>query len=236
MITVDVRGLDGISEMLKRGGKQTRFAAAVALTKTAKHVSTGLSQALSRALPGASPYTQRSSYSTSATKAGLTAKIGIKDKKPARGTAPATLLKEHFTGGRRGNKPMEKALMSLGMLPAGWRVVPGHGMPLDSHGNPRAKVVGEIIGALKSRMQIHKGRGKQVALVGYFAIGKDVTSPLAPGIYWRNGRAIKPMLLFIPTAGYRQVIDLPRLTQRIVGQRFALEFAAAYAAALSTAR
>ena len=236
MIKIDVRGIDGVKRLLDQGGKQARFAAAVALTRTAKRVQTTLQRAISTALPGASPYTARATFATSANKSTLTALVGIKDQKPARGTAPAVLLKEHFTGGVRGNKPMEKALTALGVLPTGWRVVPGAGMPLDRYGNPRAKIIGEIIGALKSRMQIVKGRGKNAALVGYFVIVPGARSHLAPGVYWRKGRAVRPMLLYIKSAGYRRLIDLPTLAARVVNAEFSAQFATAYAQAMSSAR
>ena len=236
MIKVDVRGLDGVRRLLEQGGKQARFAAAVALTRTAKQVSAGLTRELASALPGASPYTLRSAFSTSANKSTLSATVGIKDKKPARGTAPAVLLKEHFTGGSRGNKPMEKALMSLRMLPTGWRVVPGAGMPLDRNGNPRARNVGEVLGVLRRGMQIYKGRGKSLVLVGYFAILPGIKSHLRPGIYWRKGAAIKPVFLYIEAATYRKTIDLPRIAERTVRQSFAGEFANAFEQAMRTAR
>lgn len=215
---------------------QIPFATALALTRTAKSVDMALRSDLAARLQSASPYTLRSTYSTSATKQNLTAIIGIKDKKPSAGTAPAMLLKEHFTGGARGNKPMEAALIALGVLPKGWRVVPGAGMPVDAYGNPKRAAVKELLGALRSKAQIYKGRGKRVALIGYFAIVPGVQSHLPPGIYWRNGRAIRPMLLFIKRAAYHRIFDLPKLAQKVVDREFITAFGNALDTALATAR
>lgn len=236
MITIQVDTRSATRWLNDVQRKQVPFATAVAITRTAKLIEKELQRELATRLDNPSPYTRRSTFSTSANKRTLISIIGIKDKKPAGGTAPAVLLKEHFGGGVRGNKPMEKVIMAIGGLPSGWRVVPGAGMPLDAYGNPRRKVVGEMLGALRSRMQIYKGRGKGASLVGYFIIQTSASSHLEPGIYWRKGRAIRPMFLFIQSAGYRSRFDLPKLGQAIVDKSFDDEFAKAMAQAASTAR
>lgn len=215
--------------------KQIPFATALALTRTGKLVEKSLQAEMAGKLD-ASPYTKRSTFSTSANKYNLEAIVGLKDKKPAGGTPPAVLLKEHFGGGMRGNKPMEKAIASLGAMPAGWRVVPGAGMPLDAYGNPRRNAVREVIQSLRTKMQLYKGRGKRVALVGYFVIPVGGASHLQPGIYSRKGRDISPMFLYIKSASYRKRFDLPVLANRVAAKEFGKQFDAALASALATAR
>lgn len=216
--------------------RQIPFATALALTRTAKQAEKALSDHLVRRLESPSPYTKRSTFSTSATKTTLQAMVGIKDKKPAGGTAPAVLLKEHFSGGARGNKPMEKAIASMGLLPSGWRMVVGAGMPVDAYGNPRRNAVRELIGALRSRMQVYKGKGKRAAAVGYFAVPVGTQAHLSPGIYWRKGRAIRPMFLFVKQASYRKRFDLPTIARDVVAREFDSNFNAALGSALATAR
>lgn len=233
-VKVDSRATHRYLDDMQR--KQLPFATALALTRTAKQVEKALGEQLVRRLESPSPYTKRSTFSTAATKTTLQATVGIKDKKPAGGTAPAVLLKEHFGGGARGNKPMEKAIASMGLLPSGWRMVVGAGMPVDAYGNPRRNAVRELIGALRSRTQLYKGKGKRMALVGYFAVPVGAQSHLAPGIYWRKGRAIRPMFLFVPRATYRKRFDLPRLGTEIVAREFDTNFNTALDSALATAR
>ncbi len=238
MIEIDVR-VDARAANLYLDDTQRRqvpFATALALTRTGKRVESGLQTAMAGGFDSASPYVKRSTYSTSATKTNLTSIIGLKDKKPAGGTAPAVLLKEHFGGGARGNKPMEKALMAIGNLPTGWRVVPGAGMKLDAYGNPKRAAVAELLGALRSRQQVYKGRGKRIALVGYFVIPVGSGSHLEPGIYWRSARAIRPMFMFVRSAQYRKRFDLPQIAQRVVSESFQVEFDRALAQAQATAR
>ena len=233
-VTVDTKAATQFLNDVQR--KQIPFATALALTRTAKDVESQLKRDLMSGLESPSPYTVRATFSTSAKKTTLEAVVGIKDKKPAGGTAPSVLLKEHFSGGVRGNKPMEKALISMGVLPSGWRVVPGAGMPVDTYGNPRRAAVRELIGSLRSKASVYKGRGKNVGAVGYFAITPGHDSHLEPGVYWRKGRAIRPMLMFINAAGYRKRFDLPRIARQVVDVKFNTHFASALNSALATAR
>lgn len=243
-ITVDTRSTTRWLNDLQR--KQIPYATAVSLTRTAKDVEAELKRSMMSGLDSPSPYTARSTFSTSAKKTNLQAIVGIKDKKPAGGTAPAVLLKEHFGGGVRGNKPMEKAIASIARLSGGVRVVPGAGMPLDAYGNPKRNAVREVIGALRSGMNIHKkriayGTGQFTTTAGYFIamINNPRTKHLAPGIYRRYGqagRAIIPVFLFIQSAGYRKRFDLPRLAQRVVASKFDAHFSASLGNALATAR
>lgn len=242
MITVDIRGLDEVKRTLERGGEQAAFAVAKTLTQSAQSAQKQIARQLAIALPGASPYSLNSAFFASASKTKLTAVAGIKDKKPARGTAPAVLLKEHFSGTQRGNKPMEKVFMSIGILPQGWRVVPGSGMPRDRYGNPKASAVGEIIGALKTGFSVYAGKGKRMSRQGYFVapINRNTkTLHLAPGIYQRIGSGsssvIKPMFLFVQVARYRKVIDLDVIAKKVMAE-FGADFAVNYADALRTAR
>lgn len=240
MIRVQIRGADSVRAMLAAGAKQARYATAVALTRTAKDVQADLQSAMKSALPGASPYTLRGQFVQPATRDKLAARVGMKDQKPSRGTAPATLVREHFSGGARGNKPMEVAMSARGVLPRGWHVVPGPGMPLDAYGNPRRAAVAEVLGALRSGVAIHGRRGKTAVVKGYFVVppgGTGRAAHLAPGIWRRvNNRAISPVFLFISGTSYRKRLDLDAIARKVVATRFDQHFAAAYRQALATAR
>jgi len=238
MLTVKIEGREELKRSLNdMGRKQVPFAAARAITKTAKSVEKKLQADMAGAFKSASPYTKRATFSTSATKANLTATVGLKDKKPSNGTAPAVLLKEHFTGGLRGNKPYEKAIIAMSGMPSGWRAIPSRGIKKDAYGNPNRKEIGEMLGALRSRMQVFKGRGKKVALVGYFIVPVGAQSHLVPGIYKRVARgALAAMFIFVKSANYRKVLDLQHTADKIVRAEFQTNFDAAFANAMRTAR
>lgn len=239
MIKVRLEGVEHLKRILASGSKQVRFATAVALTRTSKGLQQDLGQELASRLESASPYTRNSTFSTGAKPANLQAVVGIKDKKPSRGTSPATILKEHFTGGRRGNKPFEVALMAMGVMPKGYRAITASGIKTDAYGNPTRAAIGELLGGLKSRMNIvgKASKRKGATTVGYFAIQPGARSHLAPGVYKRiNMRAIQPMLVFVPAAGYARRFHLPKLADRYVSRHFQPLFEAAYAQAVATAR
>jgi len=225
--------------MLIAASKQARYAAAVALTRTAGVVKDDLARKMREVLPGASPYSLKSQYIRPAKPQNLTAVVGIKDIKPGRGVAPATLVREHFTGGLRGHKPMEVAMAAMGALPNGWHVVPGPGIKLDRYGNPSKAAVAEILGALRRRVNVVGRRGKTTVTKGYFVVtqGAPRAAHLAPGIWRRvNNRAITPMFLFVDRAAYRKRIDLPALARKAAREDFPRLFDAAYRQALATAR
>ena len=237
MIKIEIKGLDQAKSHLTTVQKQARFAAGRALTSTGKLIEKKLQADMAGKFDRPSPFVKRSTFATSATRDKLEVRIGLKDKKPAGGTAPAVLLKEHFGGGMRGNKPMEKALIALRVLPAGWRVVPGAGMKLDAYGNPMRKDVAEVLGALRTGMKVHKGRGKKATVIGYMVIPVGSKSHLSPGIYRRMSRdEIKPVFLFIEAAGYSNRFNLRRLAESVVRKDFDKEFAKAFDQAMRTAR
>jgi hypothetical protein len=99
-----------------------------------------------------------------------------------------------------------------------------------------------MLGALRSRMRVVKGRGKRTAATGYFAAlpGSPSTRHLQPGIYYRVERAgssaIIPVLIFAPAAQYAPRLRIDRVVEQTVRQHFAAELDASLAAAIATAR
>lgn len=238
MFTINIDGLDELKRTLTdMGKKQLPFASATAITLTAKMVENRIQFDMSSAFKSASPYVKRATFSTSANKTNLTATIGLKDQKPSGGTAPAVLLKEHFIGGLRGNKPFEKAIISMGVMPATYRAIPGKGLKLDGYGNPSRNEIREMIGSLRTKMQVFKKHGKKMNLIGYFIIPVGAKSHLFPGIYKRITRGvIKELFLFVPHANYNKIISLERLANEVVSQEFNPIFSKAFSDAMRTAR
>lgn len=238
MLTVRIEGFDELKRKLNdMAVRQVPFSTSVAINKTAAQVDERLKRDMFGAFKSPSPYVSRSTFIQRSTKANLTAVVGLKDQKPSGGTAPAVLLKEHFTGGLRGNKPYEKAIIALAGMPKGWRAIPGAGIRKDAYGNPSRKEIGEMLAVLRTRMQVWKGRGKKAALVGYFIIPVGAHSHLAPGIYKRVARgALAPMFVFVKQAAYRKVLDMQRIGDEVVKKEFQSNFDAAFADAMRTAR
>lgn len=231
-IRIELEGMDRVQRMLGSAAKQVRFATAVALTRTVRKGSERLQKEMQREFDRPTPWIgTKGTYSSGAKPATLEARFGVKDRQ-------ALYVKEYFSAGRgrRGQKPYERVLRSMGVLPADYRAVPGAGLKLDGRGNPNRNQLREILGALKSHVPVAKGKGKRMKLVGYFVVPPGHGSHLHAGVWQRTGRAITPVLIFVAAAAYSRRIDLPRLAQKLVAQEFAAEFSEAFDQAMRTAR
>ena len=230
MIQIKIEGLADVQALLAAGGRQARFAAAVALTRTGKALESQLKAEVERGFDNPSPWiSKRGTYVKPARRDNLTAEIGFQARQ-------SLYVKEHFRAGRRGQKPYEKALTGMGALPAGYRAVPGEGLKLDARGIPNRAQLKELFGSLGSRMQVAQGRGKRMQLVGYFVVPVGSRSRLHAGVWWRSGRALKPMLIFVPSASYRKLFDLPRIAEGVVNKDFDRLFREAYDQAIRSAK
>lgn len=230
MIRVEIKGLDQVKRHLTSVQKQARFAAARTLTSLGKLVEKELQGEMAGKFDRPTPWVAKGTFVKPATKQTLVAVIGMRPRQ-------AMYVKEHFGGGHRGQKPYEKALAALGVIPSGYKAIPGAGMKLDSRGNPNRAQLKEVFGSLKSGMGRYGKRGKTIYRVGYFVIQPGNVSRLQPGVYKRiNNRAITPALVFVSSAGYRKRLDLARIAMDVVAKDFNVIFAAEFNKALSTAR
>lgn len=223
---------------------QIPFATALALTRTAKKVEGALRGELGKVFDTPAPYVARGTFITPAKKANLEAHVGMKDENNGRGVSPAKYVRESFSGGMRGQKPFEVAMRAMGVLPAGWKAMPGEGLKRDRYGAPDRKQLAEIMGSLRTRMRAYKGRGKRMQAVGYFAIrpgdARAQSRHLVPGIFRRiqagRGSALQPVFVFVTEAAYRVRLDLQKIGDDTVRDEFTAEFEAALARALESAR
>ncbi len=228
-----VRGLDDIAR------RQVPFAAAQALTFTARNAAADLKRELGSVFDRPTPFIANSPFFTAANKSRLEAVVGIRDT-GGRAT-PAQYLKEHFSAGARGNKPMEKAMRSAGILPAGWLAVPSSdGVKKDAFGNVSKATVARILGALKQGTTARQGANAFRLFVVPPGDKRKGTRHLSPGI-WSSNRigdstVIKPVFLFVQAARYNKVLDLPKTVGATVAREFDRQFALALGAALRSAR
>lgn len=231
MLTVKINNIEAVQKYIEEAGKQARYAAAVSLTRTAQAVEKRLQADMASTFDNPAPWiAKQGTYVERADKQTLTARIGIKDRQ-------ALYVKEQFlSGGARGLKPFEKALANMGVLPSGYRAIPGQGLKLDARGIPNRAQLRELFGSLSSRMQVAKGRGKRLKMVGYYVVPVGAQSRLHPGVWWRSGRVVKPMLVFVRSAAYRKVFDLSNTARAVVNQDFERLFAEAFDSAVRTAR
>lgn len=264
MIKVEIRGLDKTLAGLAGMQKQVRYAASLALNNVAFAVNAEIKDEMRRTFKGgATPYTLAAFKVIKADKASLTATVALRADSGGKARSYDVTLKHLFTGGTRTFKGMEGAFRRLGVLPAGHIIVPGAACPLDSYGNPPRSLIVQLISYFnafsevgyranmsdKKRARLEKvGRTasgyKTIGGVQYFVSrGPGVwygrRQVLPAGIWSKtgvHGVDVKPMFLFVRTGRWRQFIDLQKIGEFVVRQKWQGEFDKEFAAALRSAR
>jgi hypothetical protein len=245
-INIQLTGLKETQARLAAQAKQVNYAASRAINTTAFGISARLKTDMASTFKGgATAYTLRAFSVTKADKTSLTAEVNLRTDTPEGGTPYAKALAHLFTGGQRKYKKIEGWLRSRGILPAGYNIAPGAGMPLDSYGNMRRNALTEMLGVIgtqRTNLRVFRrtGAGKAQKAVGYFVALPGDRSKKHPGIYKRietgSSSALSPMVLFIAPGAYRQFINLERVGNEVVSKTFAPAFDAELAKALASAR
>lgn len=234
--------LSGAFRTLDLAQKQVRYAAMVALTRTASKARQETQREMATAFDRPTRYTINSVRFKPATKESLSAWLYISgdtfDKNPF---SPAEQLGHQFAGGGRNVKRMEKRLQMAGFLSAGEFVVPGAGAKLDAYGNMSKGQIQQILSqikatgdaatyASKSKRSTAKRKNNRI----FWSRGGN----LARGAWIDQGPAagIKPLLLVISAPTYRRRMFLDKVVARAVQREFSAQFKTAYEQAMRTAR
>lgn len=249
MLTIQITGIDQVRAQLGSAAKQASFAASKALNNAAFGINKQIKADMQGAFAGgATPYTLRAFNVTKATKQNLQATVMLRTDSQG-GTPHSQTLAHLFTGGSRQWKKFEGLIRASGAMPAGSIAVPGKGMRLDARGNMSRAQITELLGALRTGMQVVRtaGRGKQVKAVGYFVLPKR-HGKLLPGIYkrlttggWVSGgtqtaaSGLQPMVVFVPMGTWRKYINLDAIAQQQL-RGFVADFNAQLQQALATAK
>lgn len=229
MIKVEIRGLDKTLAHIAGMQKQVKFAAAVALTRTAAAVKDAMPAVMERELDRPVPFTKRGLFVRRATPATLTATVGFMDRQ-------ASYLKYQIAGGTR--TPTARGIK-----------LPGN-ITLNSFGNiPKGLIDklkqsaqdGSLGKGIASRLGL-KNRRKGAAPIELF-YGKPVGRgwEKAPMGIWRRvpgspGKLI-PVIVFEDTpAKYKPRFHFQRAAEDVVRRTWDANFAAAFAEAMRTAR
>lgn len=226
--TVTTNNAEVQREISEWADREIPAALAAALNQTAKILREQLGRELNSVFDRPTPWIQRSPFMERATRGNLVATVGIRDQGSR--VTPAKYLKEHFSGGARGSKPMERALRGAGLLPAGWFVVPGAGVKTDAYGNVSKTTIARIISELRG------GGRRQQAGISFrlFVVRPGETRSssrhLAPGI-WSVSKIgeqtiTRPALLFVSRVTYNKVLDLPSMAGGVVSRDFWRNFSA----------
>lgn len=245
-IQLQIQGLDAVRQQLGQQARQADYAASRALTSTAYAINTQLKTDMAATFAGgATAYTLRAFKVQPARKDNLQASVTLRTDTQGAALPYAKALGHLFTGGRRSYKKIEGWLRGRRLLPQGYTIAPGAGMPLDRFGNMRQAALTEMLGVLgnpRSNLRIYRrsGAGKAQKAVGYFVALPGDTSGHHPGIYKRietgPSSTLRPMVLYVRPTTYRRFIDLQRLGQEVVAKTFQPTFDDELAKALASAR
>lgn len=247
MISIHITGIEQVRAQLGEAAKQAAFAASKALNNAVFGINAKIKTEMQGAFQGgATPYTLRAFKIEKATKSKLTASVMLRADGQG-GTAHSKTLSHLFTGGTRQWKKFEGVVRAAGAMPAGTIAVPGRGIKLDARGNMSRAQLRELLGALRTGLQVvrRSGGGKQAKAIGYFVLPQRY-GKLLPGIYkrtatggWVGGgkssSGITPMLVFVPMGTWRRYINLDAIAQQQL-RSFVSDFNNELRQALATAR
>lgn len=227
MLKVDFKGdwdaarrdLEGFSE------RRLRATMATALSRTAaEDVRPALKRELQVALDRPTEWTLNSLFVSPATADKLVAEVWFKDGRAASGggTPAAFYLLPQVEGGNRRMKRFELALQAIGAMPKGFKVMPGAGAVVDSHGNMALGQIKQILAQLRAAALVGPSRttaGQRVAALRKAGGSFFVIRPggkTQPGVYQRElfGRNITPVMVFVRDAVYQKLYRFPEVAER----------------------
>lgn len=239
-LLAEVRGME----------KQVPFATALALTRTAQRVKEAEEKEMKDVFDRPTPYTMQSVFMRPATKSSQEAVVWLKDF-GGKGTPAVKFLIAQIQGGTRRPKRFEKALEAAGVMPSGYRAVPGEAAKLDMFGNMDRGQIVQILAFFKAfpeagyKANMSDKRRKSMARgsktqqgYSYFVGRPGDRLPL--GVWQRfrlaHGSSIKPVMIFVPNAAYKAVFDFFYVGKTVFEKHFHTEFRRAMEEAMRTAR
>lgn len=201
--------------------RQIPFATVLAMTLTARDVSTAEISVMERVFNKPTPYTLNALRVTPATKQTMVASVAFKD---FGGTPAKRFLNPEVHGGPRSQKSNEKQLQPL--MRGFSFAVPGKGTDKDAYGNMKGSEYKRIIsqlGVSTDPMQnaTKSGRSKRARKNNAFFIQKNA-------VYQRSGAGIKPVLVFVKAPRYRKRFPFYETAASTVASRFSQNFEAAF--------
>lgn len=253
MIKVDTSQLKNAIKGLSAFEKQAKFAANVAINRTAQKIKGAIVEEMKAKFDRPTPIVLNSIMMKPATKDKAEAVVWLKDREIGgkQMRSMAELIGHQFKGGGRTVKRLEMRLFRMGILPAGMFVAPGRRARLDAYGNMmRGDVTAMLtqLGAFVepgirsmsdrtySRLRkkgtlaaTGRGKGRKVKRSEY--IVKD-----GVGIWKVVGSGqVVPVLVFTQAPVYTRRIEFEKVGQQVVDQNLALEFDRAFKQAMATA-
>lgn len=222
-------------------GDQVPFACALALTRTAQDGQRAVYSEMDSQWDRPTPFSKRSLYVTPAKKTQLAAAVEIKDQFPAKSSAtPDQTYRHQYEGGPRIRKGLERYLTQAGLISAREWMAPGDGAKLDAYGNVSRGQLAQIMSQLRlgldpaswktnsTRSKRHRKKSGEM----FWSRG----GTLARGIWMRDGRSAKPIMIVVSEPNYQARIQMPRVIRETIDAKFSDHLSAALELAVATKR
>lgn len=154
MFSVQVQGLDRVQARIRNLPKQLRFAASRAINDAAYLARTAVVTEMPRAFDRPTPFIQKSIWvGKTARPESLQAWIYPRDP-GGKAVDPADVLRAEVRGGPRKLKRSERAFQRVGILPAGFAMVPSKQLlqsdKADAYGNVKGSFVVQLLSYLQA--------------------------------------------------------------------------------------
>ena len=218
MITIQVTGLrELLAQMDDAGKRQMPFAAARALTLTARQVAAAETAHIMAVFDKPTPFTQRAMGFTPASRTNLKATAFVKDLQ-------AKYLQPGVDGGERQFKSFEQKFADGDGVQV---ALPGRGTDLNQYGNISKAKIRRIARDVNT-----SGNAKR------FFQGKPKGGSMPSGIYARvnNNTQITPLIVFASAAIYDKRFKFSEIGTEAVNANFETNLVASWQAAMRTAR
>lgn len=245
-IDLNITGLDAVKRALEDTPKKAKYAAVKAMNVSMEWAQTSVRRKMRQAFDRPTPWVLNSLRIKYAKPSALSAELAFKDawSTSAGDAGGRTMVLPHVDGGARAYKGMEARLMRAGYMPQGYNAVPGAAAKLDAYGNMSRGQITQLLNVLgtyteagfnKAGINTVKRLAKGNAKKGVYGfvywvnrVGDRSASHLQPGVYQRVstafGSTLKPVLIFVKQAKYRQRLDFYGISRAEIDKRFAGAF------------
>ncbi len=229
--------------------KQMRYASALAMNSTMEKTKSALQREIKDVFDRPTPFTQDSIMIRYATRDNLRGTVMLKDF-AGKSTPAADYLLADITGGLRKLKRFETLMTRAGIMPAGYRAVPGSAAQMDNFGNMNRGQLVQILSYFKTfpeagykanmtgKRKATLAKGSKKAQGYTYFVGRPGGRPL--GVWQRvrfgKGTAVKPLIIFVPSAVYQPIFDFQYVAINTIKKHWESEFKQAFNKAMETAR
>jgi hypothetical protein len=243
-VTITLEGFDALKDALVDAPLKLKKAMKLAMARTGNAIRDAEIAEMKRVFDRPTRWTL-GAMRVSTSSGELEVTIGIIDPNGNYKRAQS-YLSVQVEGGPRRTKAFEVALQQHGLMPTGWRAVPGEGAKIDAFGNMSAGQIRQILSwfdaaertagstqnmGFAGREKRRKGTRKNLGFEYFVVLPGRQRNLKQPGIYQRiflgHGKSIKPILIYVKSANYKKRFDFEKVARETYDRVMPIEFQSA---------